>query len=191
MRCATRPRRCICSASTSGLPRSHPSDSTTTIAPRAKPRTPQRSLNARIHSPMRVPPLQSATCCDARLSALSGSRCESSRVTRVRRVPSVNASTRWRPTIAACMNRKNARAYGSIEPETSSNTTSRRKRSLGSRQWRRTGSPKWANDVRTVRRTSTLPCRARDGRWRNERRGDPTNRRRRIRRCASANSLSV
>src|SRR5680860_606355 len=46
-RCATRARRAICSASCAGSPRSQPSERITTTAPRAIPRTPQRSLNSR------------------------------------------------------------------------------------------------------------------------------------------------
>ena len=59
-------------------------------------------------------------------SAASGSRDDSSRVSRVSRVPRANASTRPRPTTAACRKRSSARAYGSIEPLTSSSSTSRR-----------------------------------------------------------------
>ena len=46
-RWATRWSRCICSARTSGSPRSQPSERMTTIAPRAMPRTPHWSLKAR------------------------------------------------------------------------------------------------------------------------------------------------
>ena len=61
MRCATRCSRAICSASTSGSPRSQPSERITTTAPRAMPRMPHSSLNARRPSPRRVPPDQSTT----------------------------------------------------------------------------------------------------------------------------------
>ena len=50
---------------------------------------------------------------------------------RVSRVPSANASTRARPTTAACRNRRSARAYGSIEPLTSQSSTTRRGRGRG------------------------------------------------------------
>src|SRR5438105_3846759 len=59
-RWATRCSRCICSAITSGSPRSHPSERMTTTAPLAIPRTPHWSLNSRSPSPSRVPPDQPA-----------------------------------------------------------------------------------------------------------------------------------
>ena len=86
--------------------------------------------------------------------AMSGSRLDSSRVMRVRRVPSANASTFWRPATAAWTNRSNALAYGSIDPLTSSSSTSRRLRVVGSRQCRRIGSPPTCIAARTVRRRS-------------------------------------
>src|SRR5207248_4952170 len=84
MRWVTRARRAIWAPSTSGSPRSQPSLRMTTIAPRAIPRTPQRSLNRRNPSPNRVPPDQSVTARAAAATAASGSREESSRVMRVR-----------------------------------------------------------------------------------------------------------
>ncbi len=92
-RWATRCRRRTCSASTSGSPRSQPSERITTTAPRARPRSPHRSLNVRRPSPSRVPPDQSSTAPATASSAASGSRERSSRVMRVQRVPSVNTST--------------------------------------------------------------------------------------------------
>ena len=82
---------------------------------------------------MRVPPDQSWTASAARRSARSGSRPDSSRVTRVSRVPNTNASTRARAATAACRYWSSIRAYGAIEPETSHTSTSRRGRSAGSR----------------------------------------------------------
>ena len=87
-------------------------------------------------------------------SASSGSREPSSRVMRVSRVPRANASTRRRPATAACTKRSRARAYGSIEPLTSSSSTSRRWRVAGVRKWRRIGSPSVRSAARTVRRRS-------------------------------------
>src|SRR4051812_10637918 len=100
--CATRCRRSICAPSSSGSPRSHPSDRITTTAPRAMPRTPHSSLNRRSPSPSRVPPDQSVTLLAAAAMAASGSRLESSRVIRVSRVPIANASTPPRPPTAPC-----------------------------------------------------------------------------------------
>ena len=103
--------------------------------------------------------------------AASGSRDESSRVMRVSRVPSANASTRPRPTTAACRKRTSARAYGSIEPLTSQSSTMRRGRDAGSRNARcdrlaagaeRRGAPCGAG--RACPRWRRLRC------WRRERR---------------------
>ena len=62
IRCATRARRAI-SLGRAARDRRGPSRrrGSTTTAPRAMPRTPQRSLNARSPSPRRVPPDQSTT----------------------------------------------------------------------------------------------------------------------------------
>ena len=152
------------------------------------PRTPHRSLNARSPAPMRVPPDQSATAPAARASAASGSRDDSSRVMRVSRVPSANASTRPRPTTAAWRNRRSARAYGSIEPDTSHSSTMRRGRSDGSRRSWRTSSPPERIEARTVRRRSGLPRDRDDGAERRDRRRAPASRRSAISRRASANS---
>ena len=70
------------------------------------PRTPHSSLNSRRPSPRRVPPDQSATRVARRRRARRRDRATTARrVMRVSRVPSANASTRPRPTTAACRNR--------------------------------------------------------------------------------------
>ena len=129
---ASRPSR---AASSVGSPRSQPSEAITTTAPRVSPRRPQTSLKAASYSPMRVPPAQSGTARAARASARSGSR-----PAQVRRQPRQARAERERldvaaaPRTAACRNITMARAYGSIEPETSTRKTSLRGTSLGSRQ---------------------------------------------------------
>ena len=60
--------------------------------------------------PRRVPPDQSVIDSDVTCNALSRSRFESSRVTRVKRVPIVKASTLLRLITAACMKRRRALA---------------------------------------------------------------------------------
>ena len=96
---------------------------------------------------------------------------------RVSRVPSANASTRWRPATAACTNRSSARAYGSIEPLTSSSSTSRRGRSPGSRQYAAdrlaAGAQRGAHGAAQV----GAAARSRRGGSRSERRGGPARRR--------------
>jgi hypothetical protein len=76
--------------------------------------------------------------------AASGSRPARCGVRRVSRVPKANAST-WRAApsrlASACRNITSARAYGSIEPETSTSTTSLRGTSLRDRQARSSGMP--------------------------------------------------
>ena len=79
---------------------------------------------------MRVPPAQSGAAAAARSIASSGWRPASARVSRVRRVAKTNASA-FAPPTHACRNCRNARAYGSIEPEMSQSTTSRRGRCAG------------------------------------------------------------
>ena len=161
------------------------------MAPRAMPRTPHSSLNARNPSPRRVPPAQSTTRPAAACTAASGSRDDSSRVTRVSRVPSANASTRVRLTTAACTNRTNARAYGSMEPLTSSSSTSGRGRVPV--VWYAGGatSPAARSDRRTVRRMSGRPWMRDDGRRRRDGRLAPVTRRSAINRRAWANSAGV
>ena len=88
-----------------------------------------------------MPPDQSDTAAAARATAASGSRPPSSRVTRVRRVPNTNASTRRRAATHACMYWSSMRAYGSIEPDTSHTSTTGRGFTSGSRQCRSSGSP--------------------------------------------------
>ena len=127
------------------------------MAPRARPLTPHSSLKTLMVWPNRVPPDQSSTESPADLRASSGSRLDSSRVTRVSRVPRVNTSTLVRPTTAAWAKRISALAYGSIEPLTSSSSTSLLARSLWRRNSRRIGSPPVASALRTVRRRSGWP----------------------------------
>ena len=120
------PRRCICSASSSGSPRSHPSERITTSAPPCHA----------AHAPAVVEPGETFAetgsarpVGDPRRSLGEGDVgvvAPSSRVIRVSRVPRANASTRRRPATAACTKRSNARAYGSIDPDTSSRSTRRR-----------------------------------------------------------------
>ena len=126
---ATRWSRAICSASTAGSPRSHPSERITTIAPRAMPRSP----HCVVELPQPVAEAGAAAPVDAPARPPGAARrrgrgVDSSRVMRVSRVPSANASTFWRPATAAWTNRSSARAYGSIDPLTSSSSTSRRLR---------------------------------------------------------------
>ena len=142
-------------------------------------------------SPRRVPPLQSGTCAEARCNALSGFLLASSFVRRVRRVPNAKASTRCRPTTAACMKRNSARAYGSMLPEMSSSTTRRRCFSPGSRHNSWMGSPPWVIDARTVLRKSWREPRLRELRNRKEVRGGPASRSCCIKRCDSCNSSSL
>ena len=190
-RCATRCNRCTCSASTSGSPRSQPSERITTTAPRARPRSPHRSLKVRTPSPSRVPPDQSSTAPATASRAASGSRDPSSRVMRVQRVPSVNTSTCARPTTATCANRTKARAYASIEPDTSHSSTTRRGRSPVRRWTVRSGSPPVRSARRVVAPTSIGPrCRL-VGRWRRDARRAPTRRRSPISRCASSSSSTL
>ena len=92
IRYASRARRSISRPTSAGSPRSQPSERITTTAPRAIPRRPWRSLNARSASPMRVPRDQSGAAAAARWIARSGERVASARVTRVSRVANTNAS---------------------------------------------------------------------------------------------------
>ena len=94
IRCASRARRAICSPRTEGSPVSHPSDTITTMDPRAVPRRPQPSLKAARAAPMRVPPDQSGAAAAARRRATSGLVSASGRVSRVRRVAKTKASAR-------------------------------------------------------------------------------------------------
>ena len=101
IRCASRARRSISRPTSSGSPRSQPSERITTTAPRAMPRRPWRSLNAFSASPMRVPLDQSGAAAAARRIARSGLREASARVRRVSRVAKTNASA-W----ARCRRRR-------------------------------------------------------------------------------------
>ena len=87
----------MAAASTSGSPRSRPSEQTTTTPPRNPPRHAHVRRYSRIDSPIRVPPCQSTTVSAARRNASSGSRRASAPETRVRRVPKQKTSTRARP----------------------------------------------------------------------------------------------
>ena len=89
---ARRERRSISRPTTSGSPRSQPSERITTIAPRAIPRRPCRSLNSLSASPIRVPLDQSGAVAAARCMAWSGRREPSARVSRVKRVAKTKAS---------------------------------------------------------------------------------------------------
>ena len=82
-------------------------------------------------------------------------------MTRVRRVPKQNTSTRRPAAMAANANCINAREYGAIEPEMSRISTSGRVRRPRSRHARWNGSPCVRSDRRSVRRTSNrAPTRA-------------------------------
>ena len=74
---------------------------------------------------MRVPPSQSGAIWPARRRANSGRVCDSVVVSRVSRVAKVNTSARA-PPAAQYSNCSMARAYGSMDPEMSHSTTSRR-----------------------------------------------------------------
>ena len=146
----------------SGPPRSSPSESTTTTAPRANPAKRGTARNAASASPMRVPPSQSGTRPDALARAASGLRNRSAAVIRVSRVPRVKPSMRSDARWSTCANRNALSVCSFIEPETS--TSSRIRRCPGAR--RRHGStgvsPPWRTAARNARGRSTMsPRRAR------------------------------
>ena len=74
IRWASRDSRSISRPTSSGSPRSQPSERITTTAPRAMPRRPWRSLNVFSASPIRVPLDQSGAAAAARWIARSGLR---------------------------------------------------------------------------------------------------------------------
>ena len=91
------------------------------------------------------------------------------RVRCVSRVPTVNVSTTppWtrRATVRRWARRSNESAYALIEPDTSTNNTTRRGLLPRRRQLIRDGSPRWRRLSRSVREASTRPrcqrwCRA-------------------------------
>src|SRR5438105_2018615 len=84
-RYAARWRREASCSSRAGSPRSHPSVTSRTIAPRPRTRRDQRRLNSCSASPMRVPPDQSETARETCASAASGRRSRSWGVIRVGR----------------------------------------------------------------------------------------------------------
>ena len=87
----------------------------------------QRVADPRAARPVRRPPRR-------RARARGRGRGRRARgVTRVSRVPNANASTRARAATQACTYWSSIRAYGAIEPETSSTSTSRRGRCAGAR----------------------------------------------------------
>ena len=130
----------------------------TTTAPRATPRCPQRSRNACITSPSRVPPDQSGTASPAAATAASPSRTRIARVTRVSRVPIVKTSVRARLTdVSVCAHRRRLSAYGPIDPDTSTSTTTRRVHVVRARNSSVDGSPPFRSCCRSVRRASTAP----------------------------------
>src|SRR5437588_6373360 len=94
--------RAISDATSAGSPRSQPSESTTTTAPRVSARRPHSSLYALSDSPIRVPPDQSSTRLEAAASAVSALRVASSDVRRVSRVPNAKVSTPRPEPRAAC-----------------------------------------------------------------------------------------
>src|SRR4051794_34301228 len=107
------------SRSASGSPRSSPSETTTTAAPRPSPPNRGTARKACSASPIRVPPSQSLTRCAAAFSACSRRFIRSARVTRVSRVPKVKTSALG----AACTSAWASFILSSvrlfIEPETS------------------------------------------------------------------------
>ena len=147
-------------------PRSQPSEQMTTTAPRATPRRPQRSTNAPITSPRRVPPDQSGTTRPQASSAAGAVRTlRRTGVSRVSRVPTVNTSTRpARPDrdvrTSRWASRSSASEYGLIEPLTSTRSTTGRGRRLRRRY--RTGpiSPARRSWSRSSARASISPCAA-------------------------------
>src|SRR6266550_3361578 len=153
-RYAARWRREASCSRRAGSPRSHPSVTSRTIAPRPRTRRDQRRLNSCSASPMRVPPDQSDTVRETCASAASGRRSRSCRVMRVRRVPNVNVSTRPHPRAMACDMCRRSRVYASIDPETSQRITSGRRFTRGARRRRTAGSPCVASDLRMVARAS-------------------------------------
>ena len=110
IRWASRPSRAISRPTSAGSPRSQPSETITTTAPRAIPRRPWRSLNAFSASPIRVPLDQSGAVAAARWIARSGWRPRSARVRRVSRVANANASTDGPLAAAAASSCRYARA---------------------------------------------------------------------------------
>ena len=102
-----------------GSPRSRPSETITTAAPRAYPPNRGTARNACNASPMRVPPSQSLTRNEAAFSACSRRFSRSAGVTRVSRVPKVNTSTLPAACTSACASRMFSSVRAFIEPETS------------------------------------------------------------------------
>ena len=148
-------------------------------------------LSSAIEAPIRVPPEKSTTAAVARRSASSWSRPASSRVMRVSRVPKANASTRRRAATDAWRYCIIARAYGVIEPDTSSTSTTGRGLTVGPRQRRSSGSPPWRSEDRSVRRRSGRCARRREARMRRERLVGPRSARRARILLAAASSSSV
>src|SRR5215831_13973105 len=109
-------------------------------------------------SPILVPPSQSGAAWPACWSAKPGRTCASVPVIRVSRVANVNTSVSA-PPAATYSNCSMARAYGSMDPEMSHNTTSRRGSRSGARRARRNGWPPVRRAWRSVLRRSV--CRPR------------------------------
>ena len=106
------------------------------------PRTPHSSLNDRSVSPSRVPPDQSSTASPAAAQGRVGVAAR--QLPRDAGQPGPEGEHLHLgapPTTAAWAKRISARAYGSIDPLTSSSSTSRRGRSLGGGIRGRIGSP--------------------------------------------------
>jgi hypothetical protein len=121
-----------------------------TTAPRAL--APCAVLNSLRQAPIVVPDDQSGAASPARASSVCGVAAVSSRVSLVSRVANVNTSVRARA--AQYSNCSIARAYGSIDPEMSHSTTSRRGRVRARRRASVTGSPPVRRASRSVRRRS-------------------------------------
>ena len=127
-RCAVRRSRASSVASTSGSPRSQPSESSDDerAAPDAAAvlavQRGERVADPRAAAPVRHPLGR------ARERPVGVAAGELG-VSRVIRVPNANASTRARAATLACTYWSSRRAYGAIEPETSRTSTTRRGRS--------------------------------------------------------------
>src|SRR6516165_961356 len=154
-------KRAIAARSAPGSPRSRPSESTTTAAPRASAAKRGMDSKAPSASPRRVPPSQSATRNETAVSACSRSRMRTARVMRVSLVPTVNTSTASAARASACANLRCAWVRSFIEPDTSISTTMRRWRSRRLLRCTRTNSPALRIASRNMRRASTRnPLRA-------------------------------
>ena len=155
---ATRCRRSICSPSTSGSPRSQPSERITTTAPRAMPahaplvvELAQPLAEPGAARPVGDPPggggdggvgiARRQLPGDAGEPGADGERLDPAPARRRRRAGSAPGP----------------RAYASIEPLTSHSSTRRRGRSAGSTKARLIGSPPARSARRTVRRRSGRP----------------------------------